>query len=53
MQTHSAGGPPFNCDLRDMRRLFSATEWDWPDTMPPPVEHPSGRSEQPAVLRRR
>jgi hypothetical protein len=53
MQTHSAGGPPFNCDLRDMRRLFSATEWDWPDTMPPPVAHPSGRSEQPAVLRRR
>ncbi len=50
MQTHTAGGPPFHCDLNAMRRLFTAGRWRWPEHLDPQVEHPSGRSEQPVVL---
>lgn len=53
MQTGTEGGPPFNCDMAQMRRLFSPTHWDWAKPLPPRVEHPSGRAEQPAVLRAR
>lgn len=53
MQTHTQGGPPFHCDLGDMRRLFPEAEWVWPDALPPAVEHGAGRQEQPAVLRSR
>lgn len=51
MQTHSAGGPPFHCDIDAMRRLFPADRWQWPDRLEPAVEHPSGRAEQPVVLK--
>ncbi len=50
MQTGSAGGPPFHCDIATMSQLFPAPDWSWPDTLPPPVEHTPGRTEQPAVL---
>jgi len=53
MQTHSQGGPPFHCDLAYMQRLFPASQWDWPETLPDPVEHSPGRTEQPALLRSR
>ena len=53
MQTHTAGGPPFHCDLDAMRGLFPAERWRWPEHPDAQVEHPSGRSEQPAVLRPR
>jgi hypothetical protein len=53
MQTGRSDGPPFHCDLAAMRRLFAAPGWEWPDTLPDRVEHPSGRgSEQPAQLQR-
>lgn len=51
MQTGVAGGPPFHCDMDDMRILFPATQWGWPDVLPAPVAHSPGRVEQPAVLR--
>jgi hypothetical protein len=51
MQTHTAGGPPFHCDLDAMRALFAATRWQWPAHLDPQMDHPSGRSEQPAMLR--
>jgi hypothetical protein len=50
MQTNTQGGPPFHCDIGHMRRLFSAPQWQWPETLPEPVQHPSGRAEQPVVL---
>lgn len=50
MQSGGAGGPPFNCDLSEMRRLFPPTQWDWQEPLPSGVTHPSGRVEQPAVL---
>ena len=53
MQTSVAGGPPFHCDMDDMRSLFPATQWDWPDGLLPVVAHSPGRIEQPAVLRPR
>ena len=53
MQTGSRGGPPFHCDMGEMHRLFPDTLWDWGDKLPPMVDHPSGRSEQPAVLQAR
>lgn len=52
MQTGQPGGPPFDCDLVVMRRLFGPDLWTWPDSLPPPVPHPTLREEQPAVLRR-
>ena len=53
MQTGVAGGPPFHCDMDDMRLLFAATHWDWPETLPSVVAHSPGRVEQPAMLRSR
>lgn len=53
MQTGRDGGPPFHCDLATMRGLFDSEHWEWPDALPAPVAHPSGWSEQPAVLIRR
>jgi SAM-dependent methyltransferase len=50
MQTHSQGGPPFHCDLTQMRGLFAHHRWTWPETLPEPIAHPSGRTEQPAIL---
>jgi len=53
MQTGVVGGPPFHCDMDDMRALFPASLWQWPDALPAVVAHSPGRVEQPAVLRRR
>ncbi|MDE2581346.1 MAG: methyltransferase domain-containing protein [Rhodospirillales bacterium] len=53
MQTGQPGGPPFDCALPAMRRLFGPDRWTWPEALPPPVPHPSLRAEQPALLRRR
>jgi methyl halide transferase len=53
MQTGVAGGPPFHCDMDDMRELFPSIKWDWPDVLPSVVAHSPGRVEQPAVLRSR
>jgi methyl halide transferase len=52
MQTGVVGGPPFHCDLDDMRLLFPDTHWQWPDSLPAVVAHSPGRVEQPAVLLR-
>ena len=48
MQTGRDGGPPFDCPIPAMRRLFQA--WEWPDTLPDPVPHRLGGTEQPAIL---
>ena len=52
MQNDGATGPPFHCDIDATRRLFAAPTWTWPDALPDQIHHPSGKSEQPAVLRR-
>jgi SAM-dependent methyltransferase len=53
MQTPGGGGPPFDCPVPAMRRLFPPERWAWPDMLPPLVEHPSLFKEQPALLHRR
>jgi len=52
MQTDDGEGPPFHCGLDAMRHLFAPPDWQWPRALPDMVQHPTGRSEQPAVLRR-
>ena len=53
MQTHREGGPPFHCDIAQMRALFPPSAWQWPAEPAAPVAHPAGFVEQPAALRRR
>ncbi len=52
MQSDRPSGPPFHCDMRAMRHLFGPPGWVWPSALPETVTHPSGLSEQPAILRR-
>ena len=54
MQTGKPDGPPFHCDVTAMRTLFDATHWDWPESVPEALPHPSGvGAEHPVVLARR
>ncbi|MGH9906661.1 MAG: methyltransferase domain-containing protein, partial [Pyrinomonadaceae bacterium] len=52
MQTNEPGGPPYHCDINEMRALFSHNEWIWPDEPPMKVPHPVGFYELGAVLER-
>lgn len=52
MQTHAPGGPPFHCDLAEMRVLFPDSLWAWPAAPGAPVAHPRGSVEIPVALRR-
>ncbi len=29
MQTHQEGGPPYHCDMTEMKQLFSDKRWHW------------------------
>ena len=51
-QTGRPGGPPFDCPIDRMRGLFAAPRWRWPERLEPPLRHPTGMVEQPAVLGR-
>ncbi len=53
MQTGTSGGPPFDCPIPAMRSLFNSRAWQWPETLPQPVVHTAGRTEQPVILERR
>lgn len=44
MQTGQAGGPPFHCELADMRALFPAERWRWPEESATRIPRP-GREE--------
>ena len=52
-QSTRAGGPPFHCDLGQMRELFPDAMWIWPETLSATIAHLPGIAEQPAVLRKR
>ena len=52
MQSQRPSGPPFHCDIGAMRRLFTASAWQWPESLPERVSHSPELAEQPAVLRR-
>ncbi|MCB1922572.1 MAG: methyltransferase domain-containing protein [Gammaproteobacteria bacterium] len=53
MQTGCDGGPPFDCPLPDMRTLFDAARWQWPDAPPLEVPHPNGLVEKGFEIVRR
>lgn len=48
MQTGREGGPPFDCPIPSMRKLFS--NWIWPAGMAEGIGHALGGSELPTVL---
>ena len=48
MQTGKTGGPPFDCPLPAMRRLFGAG-WEWPEEGSPAARG-TDRNETPMVL---
>ena len=47
------GGPPFHCDLAEMRKLFAPERWTWPVEQPVKSDHPNGMHELGQVLTRR
>ncbi len=53
MQTGTPGGPPFDCPLDAMHRLFDQERWQWPKTPLFRSEHSGGKVELAAVLKRR
>ncbi|MCB1801878.1 MAG: methyltransferase domain-containing protein [Gammaproteobacteria bacterium] len=53
MQTGRDGGPPFDCPMPGMRRLFDDARWRWPDSAVFDVPHPNGFSEKGVVITRR
>ncbi len=54
MQTGDAGGPPFHCDLKDMRQLFDPSRWSWPTKAPLLIPRPKGpRFELGFILQRK
>ncbi len=53
MQTGQPGGPPFHCDLQEMRELFPARHWRWSDVTGPVVALGEGRQEHGVLLVRR
>jgi SAM-dependent methyltransferase len=50
MQTNQAGGPPYHCDMAEMRMLFSDNRWQWPESSLGLIPHPVGFHELAAVL---
>lgn len=53
MQTGRESGPPYHCDLEDMRALFPPERWDWIEPPQRKVPHPNGLFEYAAILQRR
>jgi methyl halide transferase len=52
MQTRGSGGPPFHCDVDEMKKLFSANRWQWDASDAIKSEHPLGVTELGYVLTR-
>jgi len=53
MQTGAEGGPPFHCDVPDMRGLFPVSRWQWPSAEAQKVPHNNGLFELGYALMRR
>lgn len=52
MQTGREGGPPFHCDLAEMRTLFPSQRWAWLNREAERIAHPNGLFELATVLTR-
>lgn len=53
MQTQREGGPPYHCDLGEMRALFPEHHWHWEQHVNERLEHPNDLHEHPFYLTRR
>lgn len=53
MQTGRSGGPPYHCEVSDMRRVFPESHWRWRSSQPIHVPHPNGLRELGYILERR
>lgn len=53
MQTGRDGGPPFHCELAEMRTLFPEERWAWEEAEAERVDHPNGLHELATRLTRR
>lgn len=51
-QSGRPDGPPFHCDLEQMKSLFHEDRWEWPDSTDR-VEHPAGIHEIACILARK
>ncbi|QDT12686.1 methyltransferase domain-containing protein [Stieleria marina] len=52
MQSNRHDAPPFHCELRQIKQLFSDTRWSWSDDAFN-VDHPSGMTEIATILTKR
>jgi len=52
MQTQTTDGPPYHCDLEQMRVLFSADKWQWLEHGKFSSEHKNDKVELGRILRR-
>jgi len=54
MQTGDPEGPPYHCDLKEMRQLFDSFRWSWPTQSPMLIPRPKGpRFELGFILQRK
>lgn len=49
MQTQTAGGPPYHCEVDVLRNHFNSPEWRWSEEIDF-IPHPSGRHEVAYIL---
>lgn len=50
MQTGVEGGPPFHCEINDMRKLFKTDKWKWSAQHETQVVHSGGKYEDLYLL---
>lgn len=51
MQTGKAGGPPYHCDMSEMKTLFATSRWEWQQSMQPePMIKLENAQESPYLL---
>ena len=54
MQTHAEGGPPFHCDMQEMRQLFNTQHWQWVNcNEPQKMTTLNNKMEIPCLLRKK
>ncbi len=53
MQTGQDGGPPFHCEIGDMRSLFTEDRWKWSKQHNSGVKHSKGKVEELYLLEKK
>ena len=53
MQANQQGGPPFHCEIADMKMLFDAERWLWSRQYETQVIHSSGKHEKVFLLEKK